>query len=36
MWDKLEATEKRYQELGEEMARPEIAADYERLQVIAR
>src|SRR3990172_8203960 len=36
MWDKLEATEKRYQELGEEMARPEIAADYERLHALAR
>jgi len=36
MWEKLEAIEKRYQELAEEMARPEVAADYERLQALAR
>src|SRR3990170_1267635 len=36
MWDKLEALEKRYQELGREMARPEVAADYQRLQALAR
>ncbi len=36
MWDKLESIERRYNELAEEMARPEIAADYDRLQVLAR
>ncbi len=36
MWDKLESIEKRYQELGEEMAQPEITGDYDRLQVLAR
>src|SRR5712691_10608147 len=36
MWEKLEAIEKRYQELGEEMARPENVGDYDRLQTLAR
>jgi peptide chain release factor 1 len=36
MWEKLEATERRYHELEAEMARPEIAADYDRLQALAR
>jgi peptide chain release factor 1 len=36
MWDKLEATEKRYHELEVEMARPEVANDYDRLQSLAR
>ena len=36
MWDKLEATERRYLELEAEMSRPEIAADYDRLQSLAR
>lgn len=36
MWDKLEAIEKRYNELAEEMARPEVTADYEKLQALAR
>jgi peptide chain release factor 1 len=36
MWDKLEATERRYHELEAEMARPEIAGDYDRLQSLAR
>jgi peptide chain release factor 1 len=36
MWDKLVATERRYRELEAEMARPEIAADYDRLQSLAR
>src|SRR3990170_2373506 len=36
MWDKLQALEQRYEELGREMARPEVAADYERLQALAR
>ena len=36
MWEKLEALEARYKELEAEMARPEIAGDYDRLQVLAR
>ncbi len=36
MWEKLEAIERRYLELEAEMARPEVAGDYERLQVLAR
>lgn len=36
MWDKLEETEKRYKELEAEMARPEVAGDYDRLQKLAR
>ncbi len=36
MWDKLEAIERRYRELEAEMARPEVAADYDRLQSLAR
>ncbi|MFQ5473784.1 MAG: peptide chain release factor 1, partial [Dehalococcoidia bacterium] len=36
MWDKLEQTEQRYKELEAEMAKPEVAGDYDRLQLIAR
>ena len=36
MWDKLEQTEQRYKELEAEMAKPEVAADYDRLQLLAR
>src|SRR3989304_4382771 len=36
MWDKLSETEKRYREIEAEMARPEVASDYERLQAMAR
>ena len=36
MWDKLEASERRYLELEAEMARPEVAGDYDRLQALAR
>jgi peptide chain release factor 1 len=36
MLDKLAAIEERYEELAREMARPEVAADYERLQALAR
>ena len=36
MWDKLKAIEERYHELTAEMARPEVAADYDRLQVLAK
>ena len=36
MFDRLEATEQRYDDLTEEMARPEVAGDYEKLQSLAR
>ncbi len=36
MLDKLAAIEARYEELGREMARPELVGDYERLRVLAR
>jgi peptide chain release factor 1 len=36
MWEKLEAIERRYRELEAEMARPEVAGDYDRLQGLAR
>ena len=36
MIDKLAAVEERYEELAREMARPELAGDYERLQQLAR
>jgi len=36
MWEKLEALETRYKELEAEMSRPEVAGDYDRLQVLAR
>jgi peptide chain release factor 1 len=36
MWERLEAIERRYHELEAEMARPEVAADYDRLQSLAR
>ncbi|MEE8345873.1 MAG: peptide chain release factor 1 [Dehalococcoidia bacterium] len=36
MLDKLAAAETRYEELAREMARPEVAGDYERVQVLAR
>ena len=36
MWDKLEAIEQRNRELEAEMARPEIAGDYDRVQGLAR
>jgi peptide chain release factor 1 len=36
MWDRLSSIEQRYRELGEEMARPEVMADYDRLQKFAR
>jgi peptide chain release factor 1 len=36
MWEKLEAIERRYEELTAEMARPEVAADYDRVQALAR
>jgi len=36
MFDRLEATEQRYDDLTEEMSRPEISADYEKLQSLAK
>jgi len=36
MWDRLEAIERRYHELEAEMARPEVAGDFDRLQSLAR
>jgi len=36
MWDKLEQIERRYQDLDQQMARPEIATDPKRLQTLAR
>jgi peptide chain release factor 1 len=36
MFDRLEATEKRFDDLTEQMARPDISADYEKLQALAR
>src|SRR5689334_13107613 len=34
MWDRLEAIERRYEELTQEMAQPETIQDYERLQAL--
>jgi len=36
MWDKLEKIEKRYQELEEQMATPEVASDMKQLQALAQ
>jgi len=36
MFDRLEATERRYEELTAEMAKPEISGDYGKLQVFAK
>jgi len=36
MWDKLEGIEARYEELAEEMGHPEVAADFQRLQALAK
>jgi peptide chain release factor 1 len=36
MWDKIEGIERRYEELAQEMARPEVAADFQRLQTLAK
>jgi len=36
MFDRLEATERRYEDLTVEMARPEVSGDYERLQALAK
>lgn len=36
MWEKLEALEQHYEELGQRMAQPEVAADHEQLQRLAK
>jgi len=36
MWDRLASIERRFEELTAEMGQPEVAADYERLQALAR
>ncbi len=36
MFDRLEATEQRYEDLTRELARPEISGEYEKLQAIAK
>jgi peptide chain release factor 1 len=36
MWDRLEQIERRYQELDQQLARPEIATDLKQLQTLAR
>ena len=36
MWDKLQDTEKRYEELAREMGQPEVASDFQRLQTLAK
>jgi peptide chain release factor 1 len=36
MWERLESLEQRYESLTEEMARPEVASDYEKLQALAK
>jgi len=36
MWDRLAATERRFQELTAQMGRPEVASDHEQVQKLAR
>ena len=36
MLERLDSIEKRYEELNELMARPEVSLDFERLQNLAR
>ena len=36
MWNRLEQIEKRYQELNEQMAAPEVASDLKQLQALAQ
>jgi peptide chain release factor 1 len=36
MWDKLKDIEARYEELAQEMAQPEVAANFQRLQALAK
>ena len=36
MWERLQALERRYDELADEMARPEVASDFARYQALAK
>ncbi len=36
MWDRVRALEEKYERLTEEIARPEVAADYERMAELAK
>jgi len=36
MWDRLEQIEKRYQEIDQQIASPEVASDLKQLQVLAK
>src|SRR5687768_5263685 len=36
MWDRLSSIEQRHRELAEEMAKPEVSGDYERVTKLAR
>src|SRR6185437_11601592 len=36
MWERLQALERRYDELAEEMARQEVATDFQRYQELAK
>jgi peptide chain release factor 1 len=36
MWDRLQSIEHRFEEIEAEMARPEVAADFSRLQALAK
>jgi peptide chain release factor 1 len=36
MWERLKSIEQRYENLTAEMGRPEVAADYEKLQALAK
>jgi len=36
MWEKLEQIERRYQELSEQMAKPEIGSDVQQVQKLAQ
>lgn len=36
MWERLEELARRYEEINEEMARPDVATNYERVQTLAK
>ncbi len=36
MWERLEEIAKRYAEINDEMSRPEVSTDYERIQILAK
>jgi peptide chain release factor 1 len=36
MWDRLKQIERRYRDLDQEMAKPELATDLKKLQALAR